>query len=46
MNVPKQTAIVEGLNFTRKAVKKTPDNPDGGVISVEAPIHISNLRRV
>lgn len=41
-----QTALVEGLNLTRKHMKKTQDNPQGGIIDKEAPIHISNLKKV
>jgi len=36
-------AIVEGLNVVRKAVRRTPENPQGGFNSREAPIDLSNL---
>ncbi len=42
----KQAAIVEGLNYVKKHMRKTQDNPQGGIVDMEAPIHISNLRRV
>jgi large subunit ribosomal protein L24 len=35
-------AVVEGVNFVKKHVKGTQDNP-GGIKEFEAPIHISNL---
>lgn len=37
-------ALVEGLNFVKKHMRKTQDNPQGGVIEKEAPIHLSNLK--
>lgn len=39
-------ALVEGLNFVKKHMRKTQDYPQGGVIEKEAPIHLSNLKKV
>lgn len=39
-------ALVEGLNFVKKHMRKTQDNPQGGVFDKEAPIHLSNLKKV
>lgn len=41
----KMKAIVEGINLVSKHVKPNADqnNPQGGVIEKEAPIHVSNL---
>ena len=36
-------AIVEGVNFRKRSVRPTQDNPSGGYIDREAPLHISNL---
>ena len=38
-------ALVEGLNFVKKHMRKTQDHPQGGVFEKEAPIHISNLKK-
>ncbi|MDH3345612.1 MAG: 50S ribosomal protein L24 [Kiritimatiellaceae bacterium] len=38
-------ALVEGLNFVKKHMRKTQENPQGGVIEKEAPIHLSNLKK-
>lgn len=38
--------IVEGVNVRRKHVKPTQSNPQGGVVSVSMPIHISNISPV
>ncbi|MFQ3619837.1 MAG: 50S ribosomal protein L24 [Spirochaetales bacterium] len=39
----KESVIVEGVNLRKKAVKKRRQNEQGGIIEVEAPIHISNV---
>lgn len=38
-------ALVEGLNMVKKHMRKTQDNPQGGVFDKEASIHISNLKK-
>jgi large subunit ribosomal protein L24 len=40
-----ERALVEGLNFVKKHMRKTQDNPQGGVFEKEAPIHLSNLKK-
>jgi large subunit ribosomal protein L24 len=42
----KGRAIVEGLSFVKKHMRKTQDNPEGGIIEKEGSIAISNLRVV
>ncbi|MGD2034978.1 MAG: 50S ribosomal protein L24 [Bacteroidales bacterium] len=39
----KSRAIVEGINMVSKHTKPNAQNPDGGIIKMEAPVHISNL---
>jgi large subunit ribosomal protein L24 len=39
-----ERALVEGLNYAKKHMKATQDNPQGGVVDIEAPIAISNLK--
>ena len=39
----KQRAIVEGINMVTKATKPNAQHPQGGLIKMEAPIHISNI---
>lgn len=43
VDADKQRAIVEGLNMVSKATKPTAKHPNGGIVKMEAPIHISNL---
>jgi large subunit ribosomal protein L24 len=44
VQVEKYRAIVEGVNMVTKHSRPTKDNPKGGILSKEAPIHISNLK--
>lgn len=37
------TAIVEGVNMRKRHQRPTQKNPKGGVLTIEAPIHASNL---
>jgi large subunit ribosomal protein L24 len=39
----KNRAIVEGINMISKHTKPNAQNPDGGIVKKEAPIHLSNL---
>ena len=36
-------AIVEGVNMVSKHTKPNAQNPQGGIVEKEAPIHVSNL---
>ena len=44
VEVSKQRAIVEGVNLCKKATKPNAQNPQGGIVEKEAPIHVSNLQ--
>lgn len=39
----KQRALVERINLVKKAQRRTQQNPQGGIVEIEASIHISNL---
>jgi large subunit ribosomal protein L24 len=41
--IEKNKAIVEGANMVSKHEKPSANNPQGGIVKKEAPIHISNL---
>ena len=41
--VKEEKAIVEGVNMVSKSTKPNVQNPQGGIIKQEAPIHISNI---
>ena len=44
VDLAKDRAIVEGVNMVTKHARPDKDNPKGGLITKEAPIHISNLK--
>ncbi|MET3699924.1 large subunit ribosomal protein L24 [Bacillus oleivorans] len=39
----KDRVVVEGVNIVKKHAKPSQDNPQGGIISREAAIHVSNV---
>lgn len=39
----KDKVIVEGVNVMKKHQKPNQEAPQGGIIEVEAPIHVSNI---
>jgi large subunit ribosomal protein L24 len=43
MILSKNRAIVEGVNLISKHTKPSAQNPQGGIMKKEAPMHISNL---
>ena len=42
----KQRVVVERINVVKKALRPTQKNPQGGIMSIEAPIHVSNVALV
>lgn len=38
-----QRVTVEKVNVIKKAMRPTQANPEGGIASMEAPIHVSNV---
>ena len=43
VNRKTQRALVEGVNIISKHTKPDAQNPQGGIMKKEAPVHISNL---
>ncbi|MDE6717471.1 MAG: 50S ribosomal protein L24 [Muribaculaceae bacterium] len=43
VQVVKRRAIVEGVNIVTKSTKPNAKYPQGGLVKIEAPVHISNL---
>jgi len=41
--VKKNKAIVEGINMVSKSTKPSAKYPQGGIVKMEAPVHISNI---
>ena len=41
-----ERVVVGGVNIVKKTVKRSQQQPQGGIIDVERPIHISNVMRI
>jgi len=39
----RERVIVERVNMMKKATRPTQKNPKGGILEIEAPIHVSNV---
>lgn len=46
VDTAKNRVIVEGLNQVKRHTKPSQNNPQGGIITKEAPIHASNVMLV
>ena len=42
----KDSVVVEGLNLVKRHTKPSQNNPQGGIITKEAAIHVSNVMLV
>lgn len=42
----KEQVIIEGVRIIKKHAKRSQEQPDGGIIEREGPIHISNVKLV
>ena len=38
--------VIQGVNMRKRHVRPTQDNPEGGIITSEAPVHLSNVMLV
>ena len=43
IDIKKQRAVVEGLNLVKKTLRKSQQFPEGTILDIPAPIHMSNL---
>tara|TARA_B100000519_G_C14223656_1_gene428865 strand:- start:358 stop:597 length:240 start_codon:yes stop_codon:yes gene_type:complete len=42
----REQVIVEGVRVMKKALRRSEQNPDGGIIEKDGPIHISNVKKI
>lgn len=42
----KERVMVEHLNMAKKAMRPTQQNPQGGLVDIEVPVHVSNVKLV
>lgn len=43
VEIKKNRVKVEGLNIRKKAVRRSQDHPNGGIVEVEGPMDVSNV---
>jgi large subunit ribosomal protein L24 len=46
VNASKQQVIVEGARSMTKAVRRSEQHPEGGLIQKGGPIHLSNVKKL
>ncbi len=46
VNRKKNRVLVEGVRLIKKTQRKSQDQPEGGIIEREGPIHISNVKKI
>ena len=46
LDTKKMRVTVEGVNIRKKHARPTQENSKGGIISLEMPIHYSNVKKV
>ena len=46
VNAAKEQVVVEGVRKIKKAVRRSEQNPDGGILEEDGPIHISNVKKL
>ncbi|WP_018970371.1 50S ribosomal protein L24 [Rubritalea marina] len=46
VNEAKQRVVVEGVRKIKKTIKRSEANPEGGIVEIDGPIHISNVKKV
>lgn len=42
----KGQVVVEGVRPVQKAVRRSESEPDGGIKTIDGPIHISNVKKL
>lgn len=42
----KDRVLVEGVNLIKKHTRPSQSNPQGGIVTQEAPIHVSNVSHI
>ena len=42
----KKRVIIEGVRMIKKHVRKSQNHPEGGIIELEGPIHVSNVKKI
>jgi len=46
VNASKQQVIVEGARRMTPAVRRSAQHPEGGLMQIDGPIHLSNVKKL
>ncbi len=46
VNAAKGRVTIDGVRPLKKAVRRSEKHPDGGIITIDGPIHISNVKKL
>lgn len=46
VNAAKGQVVVDGVRPLKKAVRRSEKHPDGGIITIDGPVHISNVKKL
>ncbi|MEO1824414.1 MAG: 50S ribosomal protein L24 [Roseibacillus sp.] len=46
VHAEKEQVVVEGVRVMKKSVRRSEENPDGGIVDKDGPIHISNVKKI
>lgn len=46
VNAAKSQVVVEGARKMVKATKRSEKHPDGGLLEVDGPVHLSNVKKL
>ncbi|WP_425606136.1 50S ribosomal protein L24 [Roseibacillus ishigakijimensis] len=46
VDAKKNQVVVEGVRVMKKTVRRSEENPEGGILDKDGPIHLSNVKKV
>jgi large subunit ribosomal protein L24 len=46
VDAKKKQVTVEGVRVMKKAIRRSEQDPDGGIVDKDGPIHLSNVKKV
>ena len=46
VDAKKEQVVVEGVRVMKKATRRSEENPEGGILDKDGPIHLSNVKKM
>ncbi len=46
VDTKKNTVLLDGVRLVKKAIKRTQENQEGGIVEQNAPVALSNVKKV